>query len=75
MPIRLLRLTPNKNEVVIIKCQLFNYSLEPDPHQYDALSYVWGNLNETLPIFIDEYVLYITANLHTALLRPRDHSL
>jgi len=73
--IRLLRLIPNKNETAIIKCQLFNYSLEPDSHQYDALSYVWGNPNETLPLFIDEHVLHITVNLHAALLRLRDHSL
>jgi hypothetical protein len=73
--IRLLRLIPNKKKTAIIKCQLFNYSLEPDSHQYDALSYVWGNPNETLPIFIDEHVLHITTNLHAALLCLRDHSL
>jgi hypothetical protein len=75
--IRLLRLLPNKNETAIIKCQLFNYSLGPDKsaHLYDALSYVWGNPNETLPIFIDGHVLHITAGLHAALLRLRDHSL
>jgi len=77
--IRLLRLMPNKNEnkTAIIKCQLFSYSLEPDKstHVYDALSYVWGNPNETLPIFIDGHVLDITASLHAALLRLRDHSL
>jgi hypothetical protein len=75
--IRLLRLIPNKNETAIIKCQLFNYSLDPDKstHLYDALSYVWGNPNETLPIFIDGHVLHITASLHAALLRLRNHSL
>lgn len=73
--IRLLRLLPNNNKTAIIKCQLLKYTLEPDSHQYDALSYVWGNPNETLPILIDEYVLYITANLHAALLLLRNHSL
>jgi hypothetical protein len=75
--IRLLRLIPNKNETAIIKCQLFNYSLEPhkSTHLYDALSYVWGNPNETLPIFIEGHVLHVTASLHAALLRLRNHSL
>ncbi|KAF1957119.1 ankyrin [Byssothecium circinans] len=73
--IRLLRLLPNKKETATLQCQLFNYSLEPDSHQYDALSYVWGDPNETLPILIDENVFYITENLHAALLRIRDHSL
>ncbi|KAF1965285.1 HET-domain-containing protein, partial [Bimuria novae-zelandiae CBS 107.79] len=74
--IRLLRLIPNKNKTAIIKCQLFNYFLELDKstHLYDALSYVWGNPNETLPIFIDGHVLHITTSLHAALLRLRDHS-
>lgn len=75
--IRLLRLFPSKNEAAIIKCQIFNYSLEPDKstHLYDALSYVWGDPDETLPIFIDGQVLHITANLRAALLRLRDRSL
>jgi hypothetical protein len=72
--IRLLRLIPNQNETAVIRCQLFNYSLEPDFHQYDALSYVWGDPNETLPIFVDEHVLHVTVNLHAALLCLRDHS-
>jgi len=75
--IRLLRLLPNKNRTAIIECQLFNYSLEPDKctHLYEALSYVWGDPNETLPIFVDGHVLHITVSLHAALLRLRDHSL
>jgi len=74
---RLLRLFPNKNRTAIIECQLFNYSLEPDnsTHLYEALSYVWGDPNEILPIFVDGHVLHITVSLHAALLHLRDHSL
>ncbi|KAF2177501.1 HET-domain-containing protein [Zopfia rhizophila CBS 207.26] len=74
--IRLLRLIPNEDETAAIKCQLFNYSLEPGrgTHLYEALSYVWGNPNETVPIFINEHVLLVTASLHAALLHLRDRS-
>jgi hypothetical protein len=75
--IRLLRIIPNRNETAIVKCQLFNYLLAPDKstHLYDALSYVWGDPHDTMPIFIDGHVLQITENLHAALLRLRDRSL
>ncbi|KAF1978281.1 hypothetical protein BU23DRAFT_587213 [Bimuria novae-zelandiae CBS 107.79] len=53
--IHLLCLLPNNKETATLQCQLFNYSLEPDSHQYDALSYLWGDPNETLPILIREY--------------------
>ena len=74
--IRLLRLIPNKDKTAAIKCQLFNYSLEQDEgtHLYEALSYVWGNSNETVPISIGEHILPITQSLHAALLRLRDRS-
>jgi Heterokaryon incompatibility protein (HET) len=76
--IRLLRLMPNKDENAVIKCQLFNYCLESDMkgiHLYEALSYVWGNPDETVPIFIDDNrVFRVTKNLHSALLRLRSHS-
>lgn len=72
--IRLLRILPSKNETAAIQCQVLNYSLESESHQYDALSYAWGNPIKTLQIFIDEYVLEIKANLHAALLQLRDHS-
>ena len=74
--IRLLRLIPNKDETAAIKCKLFNYSLGQDkgPHLYEALSYVWGNSNETVSISIDGHALPITQSLHAALLRLRDRS-
>ncbi|KAH8723853.1 heterokaryon incompatibility protein-domain-containing protein, partial [Phaeosphaeriaceae sp. PMI808] len=75
--IRLLRLIPNKNKAAIIKCELLNYSLEPGKgtHLYEALSYVWGDQNEIVPIFIDNHILPITTNLYTALLRLRDRDI
>ena len=74
--IRLLRLMPNKDETTAIKCQLFNHTLESGKgaHLYEALSYVWGNPGETVPIFIDDHRVKVTKNLHTALLRLRSQS-
>jgi hypothetical protein len=75
--IRLLRLIPNKNETAIIECELLNYSLEPGKgtHPYEALSYVWGNPNEIVPIFIDGHVFSVTTNLYAALLCLRDRDI
>jgi hypothetical protein len=74
--IRLLRLIPSKDKTAAIKCQLFNYSLAPGEgaHRYEALSYVWGDENKTMRIFINEHVFLITANLHAALVHLRDRS-
>jgi hypothetical protein len=38
------------------------------------LSYAWGNLHETLPIYVDEDQFLVTVNLHAALSSLRDHS-
>ena len=75
--IRLLRLMPNKDATAAIKCELFDYSLESGKgtHLYEALSYVWGNPNKTVPIFIGQYRFKVTENLHMALLRLRNHSI
>ncbi|KAN0075032.1 Heterokaryon incompatibility protein (HET) domain containing protein [Elaphomyces granulatus] len=75
--IRLLRLMPNRDETAVIECQLFNYTLESGKgtHLYEALSYVWGNPDETVPIKIGEHCfMKVTKNLHAALLRLRNHS-
>jgi hypothetical protein len=75
--IRLLRLMPNRDETTVIECQLFNYTLESvkGTHLYEALSYVWGNLDETVAIFIGKHCFKVTKNLHAALLRLRNHSI
>lgn len=75
--IRLLCLLPNKSEAEPLQCKLHNYSLQklsPRTHRYEALSYIWGDPHETLPIYLDEDQLLITVNLHAALSRLRDHS-
>ena len=74
--IRLLRLMPHEDEKAPIQCKLFNYSLQElgkATHQYEALSYVWGDPDKTSPILIDEHRFDVTVNLRAALLRLRDH--
>jgi hypothetical protein len=75
--VRLLCLLPNKCEAEPIQCKLHNYSLQklgPRTHRYEALSYVWGDPRQTLPISVDEDQFLVTVNLYAALLRLRDDS-
>jgi hypothetical protein len=75
--IRLLRLLPNEDEAAPLHCELCNYSLQRPSlrtHMYEALSYVWGDPNKTLPIRVGKNQFQVTLNLHAALLRLRDHS-
>jgi hypothetical protein len=75
--IRLLCLLPNESEAEPLQCELHNYSLRKlgsQTHRYEALSYVWGDPRETLPIYVDGERFLVTLNLHAALLRLRDHS-
>jgi hypothetical protein len=74
--IRLLRLQPHENENALIQCQLLDAALEEDgrPHAFDALSYVWGKLNDLQSISIDGYDLRVGKQLHEALLRLRHRS-
>jgi hypothetical protein len=76
--IRLLRLQPPEGETATIRCQLFNYSLDGSDKStpyYEALSYVWGEPNNTSPIFIDEYEFNVTVNLHAALWHLRNRAI
>lgn len=76
--IRLLRLMPHEDDTAPIECQLFNYSLKQSSkgaHLYEALSYVWGGLDKTLPISIGEHNFDVTGNLHVALSHLRDRSI
>lgn len=75
--IRLLRLQPHLDEHAPVHCQLFEYPLLDSgkgTHLYEALSYVWGSEEKPRRISTDEGDLYITENLHAALLRLRDRS-
>jgi hypothetical protein len=75
--IRLLRLLPHRDKAADIQCELFDYSLHElhGTHLYEALSYVWGDPNENLPIFVRGNRFNVTINLHAALLRLRNHSI
>jgi hypothetical protein len=76
--IRLLRLIPNEDENADVQCELFEYSLSNSckgTHLYSALSYVWGDPHEQLPIFINGHSSNVTVNLRAALLRLRNHSM
>ncbi|KAF7945879.1 uncharacterized protein EAE97_004917 [Botrytis byssoidea] len=75
--IRLLLLLPSEDEAAPLHCELRDYSLRRSTsraHLYEAVSYVWGDPNNTLPIFVDKRQFQVTVNLHAALLRLRDHS-
>ena len=55
---------------VTIHCHLMTKSLDEIIRcgpKYEALSYVWGNPDNTIPIMCDGKRLSITANLHTLL--------
>lgn len=76
--IRLLRLQPHSDEHASIQCQLFEYPLVDSgkgTHLYEALSYVWGSEEKHRCVSTTEGDIYITENLHAALLRLRDRSL
>jgi hypothetical protein len=76
--IRLLRLKPHKDETADIQCELFEYSQGnscKETHLYDALSYVWGNPDEKLPIFIHGHSFDVTVNLRAALSHLRNHTI
>lgn len=75
--VRLLRLLPHQDRDADIQCELFEYVLENScgPHLYEALSYVWGDAKEQLPIFIHGNRIEVTSTLHTALVHLRNHSI
>jgi len=76
--IRLLRLHPTEDESEAIHCDLHRFSLDesigPLP-RYGALSYVWGHLNKSQPIFVNGYHFEVTKNLHGALSSLRHRSI
>jgi hypothetical protein len=75
--IRLLRLLPSEDKAAPLRCKLHDYSLQklgPRTHLYEALSYVWGDVRKTSPIYVDNNQFPVTVNLYAALFRLRDHS-
>jgi hypothetical protein len=75
--IRLLRLLPAEADEAEIQCELFDYSLDDSRrnHLYEALSYVWGDPKNTLPVLMHGQRFEVTVNLHAALLRLRNHAM
>jgi hypothetical protein len=73
--IRLLRLLPSEDDAAEIQCELFEYPLHHSrgSHLYEALSYVWGDPADKLPILMHGHSISVTVNLHAALLRLRNH--
>lgn len=63
--IRLLHLSPG-TEYEELKCTFSLASLNDEP-EYEALSYVWGDVDDKLPIRTEAGTAYITRNLHSAL--------
>jgi hypothetical protein len=77
--IRLLRLFPHQDKNADIQCELFEYSLQDTQssvtHLYEALSYVWGDPDDKLPILVNQHRFDVTHSLTRALSRLRNHSL
>lgn len=53
-----------------LECETGIYPIDGSTY-YGALSYTWGDPNDTVPIILDEQVFEITRNLHQFLLRQR----
>lgn len=68
---------PNNKETDRVECCLADYSLSgtQKSHQYEALSYVWGNPNDTQSILVNGHDFQVTQSLYTALLHIRDDQL
>lgn len=67
--VRLLRLQPG-NEASELQCHLSVVSIDSNP-SYEALSYTWGDLNNTSIIFVDGHEVRIPSNLESALRKLR----
>ena len=64
--IRLVQLA-SLNPSNTLQCTIQTYSLLDIQKKYHALSYVWGNPNETVPFLVNGHQLEITRNLAAAL--------
>jgi hypothetical protein len=69
--IRLIKLCPDIDPEYDVRCEMSAVSLDIRP-VYKALSYTWGNPNDTVPITLNGQRLAITRNLKKALQRLRN---
>ncbi|KAH0544776.1 hypothetical protein FGG08_001143 [Glutinoglossum americanum] len=64
--IRLMHLSPAPSDDDAIRCRFTVVLLDDKPH-YEALSYVWGDINDSRSLEVEGRSVPITANLHSAL--------
>lgn len=75
---RILKLQPGDKDASIV-CNLIHSRLDVRPRRrrrrkqpaYEAISYVWGSSDKTIPIYCNGKRLYITESLRDALVRVR----
>ncbi|KAK0624310.1 heterokaryon incompatibility protein-domain-containing protein, partial [Immersiella caudata] len=67
LEIRLLTLLPNPDDSAPIEVELRASQLEHVEDEYIALSYAWGDPNNTAPITINGHGHHVTVNLQSAL--------
>lgn len=73
--IRVIKLLPAPNHEDEIQCRLVHTTITNctfDIGNYIALSYVWGNAEDTVPIIVENQPLLVTANLDSALRHIRE---
>jgi hypothetical protein len=64
--IRLVTVLPSEDQAAPVKCCIQKAVLD-SCHLYKALSYVWGNSKDTVPLWVNGEELQITRNLESAL--------
>ncbi|KAF2816936.1 HET-domain-containing protein, partial [Mytilinidion resinicola] len=79
--IRLITIKPSPHyqwydpeQIIVIETKAVILEECPEHHSFVAISYCWGNPNETSKIICDGAVMTITKSLHEALLRFRGRS-
>jgi hypothetical protein len=74
--IRLIELHPSEDEAAIVQCRLVHTTLRQAQEEivghYTALSYVWGDPNDTTTILTNGRLLRVTKSLESALRHLRD---
>ncbi|KAG4437302.1 hypothetical protein IFR05_007198 [Cadophora sp. M221] len=58
----------------LVSCSMEIHSLDDENLKFDALSYVWGDSSQVLPVFIDGKIFLVTRNLFEALETFRDNN-
>ncbi|CZR68689.1 uncharacterized protein PAC_18588 [Phialocephala subalpina] len=75
-PIRLIELQPSSSITDVVQCRLVHSSLRQARDDivasYTALSYVWGDHNDTTEVVLNNGILQITKTLDCALRHIRD---